>query len=131
MIGVFHVSLPQIVSSAALVNSTATTSGGAHGDQPIDLTVRRKRKMAKNEIVYKPGEEHEEEDMESEYDREDDQIKEENEVDIAKDLLAKTAAELVDIKTTLECSTSAISDSKFEVPIKIMKLENTNDTLLA
>ena len=126
------VSLSQIVSTASLVSSTPTTSGGSHGDQPIDLTVRRKRKMAKNEIVFKPGEDREEEDMESEYDREEEQlIKDESEVDITKELLVKTASELAEIKTSLECSTSAISDSKFEVPIKMIKLENTNDTLLA
>ena len=88
--------------------------------------------MAKNEIVFKPGEDREEEDMESEYDREEEQlIKDESEVDITKELLVKTASELAEIKTSLECSTSAISDSKFEVPIKMIKLENTNDTLLA
>lgn len=125
-------SLPQHVTTTSammpIMVSTATTA--SHGDQPIDLTVRRKRKMAKSDILYQPTEE---EDMESEYDREEEsQDREQDEIIVerlSKEIIVKGTSEIVDLKTTLECSTS-ISETKFEVPMKIMKLETSGDPLL-
>lgn len=125
-------SLPQLVSTAStvlpLISTTTTTT---LVDQPIDLTVRRKRKMAKSEIMYQPGDE---EDMESEYERDETEGREEvdeeqREEKMAKEILVKGTSEILDLKTTLECSTN-ISANKFEVPMKIMKLETSGDTLI-
>ena len=100
-------SLPQGLSPVPSSSSSTT-------DQPIDLTVRRKRKMDKSEIVYKPGDEGIE-DMESDEDKEEktEKIK---------------CSESMEIRT---CEAEAcVINSPFEGPLKVMKLENSSDALV-
>lgn len=106
--------------------------------------------MAKSEILYQPGGgDREEEYIESEYERE--LMREEEEVREAreerhhhhqssndvlaeermtKEILLKGTSEIVDLKTNLDCATS-LAEAKFEVPMKIMKLETSGDPLIA
>ncbi|KAF2368316.1 Zinc finger nuclear hormone receptor-type [Trinorchestia longiramus] len=140
--------LPQHVTTSTLASVTATlTTSTTSGEQPIDLTVRRKRKMAKRDILYQPNEEERQEGMEDDYDseiREDNQEKElrespvkleEEVVDdslterISKEILVKGRSEIVDLKTSLEC-TARLPEANFEVPLKIMKLETAGDALI-
>nr|AGI05155.1 Kni2 [Parhyale hawaiensis] len=141
-------SLPQHVTTSTstlpMVTATTTTST-APGEQPIDLTVRRKRKMAKRDIMYQPNESDPQEGMEDEYEQEqkddadpkeesilkDEEVLEEEPVDerVSKEILVKGTSEIVDLKTSLECAQS-LPEPRFEVPMKIMKLETAGDGLI-
>ena len=133
-------SLPALVTTVASMSSLPVSSPitTSSGDQPMDLTVRRKRKMAKSEIRYKPGEDRELEiDVYNNKDEQEVQALE-NTDDYQPEesskkkslLLSESKPDTLLIKAEVECS-SSLSEPKFEVPMKIMKLENTGDTLIA
>ena len=141
-------SLPPHVTTCSsplpLVTATTTTAS-ATGEQPIDLTVRRKRKMAKRDIMYQPTEdqtceaidepyEHEPKDQEGVKDEEmpkEDPTTEDERMEevIKKEILVKGTSEIVDLKTGLECA-SSLPEPRFEVPLKIMKLETASEGLI-
>ncbi|XP_018010204.1 uncharacterized protein LOC108667670 isoform X2 [Hyalella azteca] len=141
-------SLPQHVTTSVLSSATSvSTTSTSSGEQPIDLTVRRKRKMAKRDITYQPHEEERHQGIKDDFhrgigEREDDKdetrgkIDEDDDADeeplderAKREILVKGTSEIVDLKTSIECATR-LPDAKFEVPLKIMKLETAGDGLI-
>ncbi|XP_071532368.1 uncharacterized protein [Panulirus ornatus] len=110
-------------SSTPSPSVTSTTPSVQH-DQPMDLTVRRKRKMDKSEIMYNPGDDIDTDDIvESEDDKVDDKreeeiVEEEEEVEEDEEIKPE---EFVDSET----------ETKAEVPLKLIKLDSPGKTLVA
>ncbi|KAK8378486.1 hypothetical protein O3P69_011182 [Scylla paramamosain] len=94
------------------------TSQAAH-DQPIDLTVRRKRKMDKSEIQYHPGDDKwlRGEDGDDEDDDDDDEVEELLEDDEDEEVTEEEAVEEVVEEEAKE------GEKQVEVPVKLLKLE--------
>ncbi|XP_068207708.1 uncharacterized protein [Palaemon carinicauda] len=124
-------------SPSASPSVTPTTTHPTLHDQPMDLTVRRKRKMDKSEIIYNPGEDLSvEEQIESEDDREEKGLKreevEEDEDDEVIDEVVEAADEDEDEEMPKNDElTESESELKSEVPLKLIKLDSTGETLVA
>ncbi|MPC78222.1 hypothetical protein E2C01_072705 [Portunus trituberculatus] len=96
------------------------TAQAAH-DQPIDLTVRRKRKMDKSEIQYHPGDDkwlRGEDGDDDDDDDEDDEVEELLEDDEDEEVTEEEAVEEV-----VEEEVAKEGEKQVEVPVKLLKLE--------
>ncbi|XP_045581581.2 uncharacterized protein [Procambarus clarkii] len=106
-------------ASPSVTSSNSTTSH----DQPMDLTVRRKRKMDKSEIIYNPGDDIDADDA---VDSEDDKVDEKwlkREEEIVEDEEEEEDAkpeEFLDSET----------ETKTEIPLKLIKLDSPGETLV-
>ncbi|XP_069980078.1 uncharacterized protein [Penaeus vannamei] len=113
------------VSPAASPPAPPVTSAAASHDQPMDLTVRRKRKMDKSEIIYNPSDdiadvvESEDEKADEKWlkrtDEEEEPVEEEEEA---------KASDMIESETQMK-------PTKAEVPLKLIKLDSPGETLVA
>ncbi|XP_063586315.1 uncharacterized protein LOC134763687 [Penaeus indicus] len=113
------------VSPAASPPAPPVTSAAASHDQPMDLTVRRKRKMDKSEIIYNPSD-----DIADVVESEDEKADEkwlkrtdEEEEPVEEDEEAK-ANDMIESETQMK-------PTKTEVPLKLIKLDSPGETLVA
>ncbi|KAG7163072.1 embryonic gonad-like 1, partial [Homarus americanus] len=121
--------LHQTNSSAAALPSVTNNTSAAPHDQPMDLTVRRKRKMDKSEIIYNPGDDIDADDtLDSEVDkadekwlkREEDILEDDEEEEEEEEEEETKPEEFVDSET----------ETKSEVPLKLIKLDSPGETLV-
>lgn len=102
---------------------TSTTPSVMH-DQPMDLTVRRKRKMDKSEIMYNPGDDIDTDDVvESEEDKVDEKREEE--------ALEEEEEEVEEEEIKPEEFVDSETEIKSEVPLKLIKLDSPGKPLVA
>ena len=98
-------------------------------DQPIDLTVRRKRKMDKSEIQYHPGDDKwergEEGDDEDDDDDDDDEVEEliedEDEEEEVEEEEENAVEEVTEEERKVEVAGEG--EGQVEVPVKLLKLD--------
>ncbi|XP_066950902.1 uncharacterized protein [Macrobrachium rosenbergii] len=124
-------------SPSASPSVTPTTTQATLHDQPMDLTVRRKRKMDKSEIIYNPGEDLSvEEQIESEDDKEEKWLKREDVAEEDEDEAIEEVVEGPDEDEDEEMPkndelTEPESEVNSEVPLKLIKLDSPGETLVA
>ena len=149
-------SLPSHVVSSACSLTSSPSSMPIHGEQPIDLSVKRKRvemirpkspkfEMSKNHLLNSPKFEIPKSNeiafsqapqtvvMETEEVADDREIKysiEKHEQEFAKNVIVTGSSEIVNLKNNSERPPSLSPTNSFESPMKIIKLESSHDTLI-
>lgn len=126
---------PPATASPSVSSPSVTSSNlpiGTSHDQPMDLTVRRKRKMDKSEIIYNPGEDIETDDTldtEDLYKVDEKWLKREEEVieEVEEVVEDEEEEEIAKPEEFLDSGTENTS----EVPLKLIKLDSPGETLVA
>ncbi|XP_050692105.1 zygotic gap protein knirps-like [Eriocheir sinensis] len=123
-----HDAAPAAVRPPHSAHASPPAAQAAPHDQPIDLTVRRKRKMDKSEIQYHPGDDKwlrggEDDDD----DDEDDEVEE-----ILEDEDEEEEVEEEDeaVEEVVEEEGKAESEGQVEVPVKLLKLDAAGGTVM-